>query len=158
MKIEFDVQMTTAKMYDYMLKHTLGSFSGIIGELVGLLLILYFALYGNPAFLIAGIIVVLYLPVVLYLKSKRQVSSNEVFKEPLHYILDDNGITVISKEQQDSLPWSAMYRVKSTTASIILYTNKINACIFPKADLGDKKDDVIKMISTHVDAKKVNIR
>lgn len=158
MKIEFDVKMTTNKMYDYMLKHNMTSFSGILGEFVGLLLIAAFFLYGNVMYLICGIVIVLYLPISLYLKSANQVKLNPVFKEPLHYILDEKGITVRSGENEDSMEWSQMYKATSTTTSVILYTNKVNACVFPKSDMGDMKDQAIMMISTHMDPKRVNIR
>jgi len=150
--------MTTAKMYDYMLRHHMTSFAGVLGEFIGIIMVVGFLLYHKWAYLFAGVVIILYMPVSLYIKAKSQVALNAVFKEPLHYILDDAGITVRSGENEDSLPWSAMYKVTSTTRSIILYTNKVNACIFPKADLEDQKDEVIKMISTHVEAKKVNIR
>lgn len=162
MKIEFDVKMTTGKMYDYMLRHTFTSFSGIVGEVLGILLVSGFFVSANETkrwlYLIGGIVVVFYQPVSLYLRSKRQVATNEVFKEPLHYILDEKGITVQSGENSDSMEWTRMYRAVSTVSSIIIYTNRINACIFPKIDMGDKKDEIIKMISTHMDPKQVNIR
>ena len=158
MKIEFDVQMTTSKMYDYMLYHTFRSFSGIMGEVVGIMLIACYFAAGKPLYLIAGIIVVLYLPVALFMNAKKQVSLNPVFKIPLHYILDEEGITVTSGENSDSQKWSDMHKAVSSGKSIIIYTNRINACIFPKADLGDKLPDVIKMISTHMDPKRVVIR
>lgn len=158
MKIEFDVKMTTTKMYDYMLKHNMTSFAGILGEFIGILLVFSFVMYHKWAYLLAGVVIILYMPVTLYLKSKRQVALNPVFKEPLHYILDEEGITVRSGENEDSLPWSAIYKVTSTTSSIIVYTNRVNACVFPKADLGSDLVDVIAMISTHVNPKKVNIR
>lgn len=158
MKIEFDVQMTTSKMYDYMLYHTFRSFSGIMGEVVGIMLIVCFFVTYKPLYLIAGIVVVLYLPVALYINAKKQVTLNPVFKTPLHYILDEEGITVTSGENSDSQKWADMYKAVSSGKSIIIYTNKINACIFPKTDLGSKLPDVIKMISTHVDPKRVVIR
>ena len=158
MKAEFDVKMTTNKMYDYMLKHNMTSFSGILGEFVGLLIIVAFFLYHNWLYLMCGIVIVLYLPVSLYLKSANQVKLNPVFKEPLHYILDEEGVTVKSGENEDSLPWKDMYKATSTTTSVILYTNRVNACIFPKGDMGDAKDDAIRIISTHMDPKRVNIR
>lgn len=158
MTIEFDVQMTTSKMYDYMLYHTFRSFSGIMGEIVGIMLIAcYFAVH-KPLYLLAGIIVVLYLPVALYVNAKKQVSLNPVFKTPLHYILDEEGISVHSGDAADSQKWEDMHKAVSSGKSIIIYTNKINACIFPKADLGDKLPDVIKMISTHMEPKRVIIR
>ena len=158
MKIEFDVQMTTSKMYDYMLYHTFRSFSGIMGEVVGIMLIACFFAAHKPLYLIAGIVVVLYLPVALYINAKKQVTLNPVFKTPLHYVLDDTGITVSSGENTDSQKWEDMHKAVSSGKSLIIYTNKINACIFPKADLGAKLPDAIKIISTHMDPKRVVIR
>lgn len=158
MKIEFDVTMTTAKMYDYMLRHMMTSFQGIVGEMIGILLIIGYIMTAKWVYLIAGIVVIVYLPVTLYLKAKRQVMLNPVFKEPLHYTLDDEGVKVKSGDSEESLPWSAMYKATSSLRTIILYTNKINACLFPKEDLGDDKNEVIKIISTHMDPKRVSIR
>ncbi len=158
MSVEFDVQMTTGKMYDYMLRHTFTSFAGIVGELLGFVLLGGFFAYGQWIYLIAGIVCVFYQPVALYLRARRQVNSNEVFASPLHYRLDETGITVRSGDAEDKLPWEKIYKAVSTTRSVIVYTNRINACIFPKADMGDRKDDAIRIISTHMDPKQVNIR
>ena len=161
MKIEFEVKMTTGKMYDYMLRHVFSSFAGIVGEVLGILLVAGFFVYETDRkwlYLVMGIIIIFYQPVALYVRAKKQVSSNEVFKQPLQYVLDDNGITVRSGENEDSLTWDKMYKAISTTKSVILYTTRINACIFPKDDMGEQKDAIIKMISTHMDPKQVNIR
>lgn len=158
MRAEFDVNMTTGKMYDYMLRHTFTSFSGIVGELLGIVLLVGFFVYGQWIYLAAGIVCVFYQPVALYMRAKRQVSTSEVFKMPLHYVLDDNGITVKSGDATDSMGWDRMYKAVSTSRSVIVYTNRVNACIFPKDDMGGSKDDVIKIISTHMDPKQVNIK
>ena len=39
MEVEFDVQMTSADLYDYMLHHTYTSASGLIGSVAGALMI-----------------------------------------------------------------------------------------------------------------------
>ena len=158
MSVEFDVKMTAGKMYDYMLRHTFTSFAGIVGEVLGLILIAGFFVTGQWIYLPAGLLCVLYQPVALYFRAKRQVRDNKAFEGPLHYVLDDNGVSVTSGEESDSLPWDRMYKAVSTTRSIILYTGRVNACIFPKEDLGDKKNDVIAVISAHMDPKQVNIR
>lgn len=158
MKIEFDVLMTTKKMYDYMLYHTFRTFSGIMGEVVGIMLIACFFASQKILYLIAGVIVVLYLPVALYINAKKQVMLNPVFKEKLHYILDDEGVTVMAGDATDFQKWEDMHKAASSGKSIIIYTNRINACIFPKEDLGEKLADVIRIISTHMDPKRVNIR
>lgn len=46
----------------------------------------------------------------------------------------------------------------STGRSIIVYTAKNNATIFPKSQMQDKTTDVIEMISTHMPPTKVKIR
>ena len=145
-------------MYDYMLRHTFTSFAGVLGEFLGILLIAGAFIYSQWIYLVFGVICVLYQPVALYWRSKRQVSNTPAFKEPLHYILDDNGVTVRSGEETESLPWAKMYKAVSTSRSVILYTNRVSACIFPKEDLGEKKDEVIRFISSKMDAKQVNIR
>ena len=117
-----------------------------------------FFVYGQWIYLAAGIVCVFYQPVALYMRAKRQVSTSEVFKMPLHYVLDDNGITVKSGDATDSMGWDRMYKAVSTSRSVIVYTNRVNACIFPKDDMGGSKDDVIKIISTHMDPKQVNIK
>ena len=158
MSVEFDVNMTCGKMYDYMLRHTFTSFAGLVGELLGIVLVVGFFAYGQWLYLILGIVCVFYQPVALYMRARRQVKTNPVFSKPLHYRLDDNGITVTSGEDSDTLSWDKMYRAVSTSRSVIVYTNRVNACIFPKDDMGAVKDDAIAVISTHMDAKQVNIR
>ena len=158
MSVEFDVQMTPVKMYDYMLRHTFTSFAGIVGEILGFVLIAGFFVTHIWVYLLAGMICVFYQPVALYFRSRRQVRENRAFDGPLHYLLDDNGVTVTSGEDTASLPWDSMYKAVSTTHSVILYTGRVNACIFPKEDMGAAKDKAIAIISAHMDPKQVNIR
>ncbi len=158
MQVEVDVKMTTNKLYDYMLYHTFTSFQGILGEAVGVLLIAAFAASGKWLYLIVGIIVVLYLPAALYMNAKKQMLLSPAFKETLHYTLTEEGITIRVGEEEESQKWEDMRKAVSTGKSIIVYTSKQNASIFPKADLGNQKMAVIEMISKHMNPKNVNIR
>nr|MCR4739757.1 YcxB family protein [Lachnospiraceae bacterium] len=101
MEIEFDVQMNTGKLYDYMLRQIFTSFAGIMGELVGVLLIIGFFLSKNAFYLIGGIIILFYLPVALYLQAKKQALS-PAFKEPQHYRLSEEGIEITVLGEHDS--------------------------------------------------------
>ena len=80
------------------------------------------------------------------------------FKETLHYTLTEEGITIRVGEEEESQKWEDMRKAVSTGKSIIVYTSKQNASIFPKADLGNQKMAVIEMISKHMNPKNVNIR
>ena len=158
MEVEFDVKVTSGALYDYMMYHTFTGFQGIIGTLCGVFLIMIFFM-GQPFwYLIAGIVVIGYLPITLFLKSKQQYHMTPAFKEPLHYVLNDEGVTISQGETTESQTWENMVKAVSTPGSIILYTSKVKASIFPKKDLGDKKAAVVQIISAHMEPKKVKIR
>ena len=158
MEVEFDVQMSSGILYDYMLHHTFSSFAGIIGSAVGALFIVAAYMNRQILFLIAGVVILVYQPWTLFLRSKQQMLNNPAFKKPLHYTLTEEGIEVSQDDEVQSQKWEDMYKAVSTGNSIVVYTSRINACIFPKKDLGENKYKVIEMISTHMPAGKVKIR
>lgn len=159
MKIEFDVKITAADLYDYMLSHTYSGFSGLFGSIVGALFIVwYFAVGAQIYYLAAGIIILLYIPCSLYLRAKKQAKTNTFFKTPLHYTLTEEGVTVTQGEYEMFQDWSIVYKAKSTNHSILVYTSKVNAWIFPKKALGNDKEAVIQLISAHVAPDKIKIK
>ena len=158
MEIEFDVKISANVLYDYMLRHTYSSLSGIMGTLVGALMLVLFASNRQPICLIIGVVILLYLPWTLFIKSRQQALGTPAFKKPLHYRLSDEGIEVSQDETVEQMEWDGMVKAVSTINSIIVYTTPTNACIFPKKDLGDSKYKVIEIISTHMPPKKVKIR
>ncbi len=158
MELEFDVKMTPAAMYDYLLHHTYSGMSGIVGALAGAFCIMVFVANKYPIYLIAGIVILAYLPMSLFLKANQQVQGTPAFKKPLHYKLTDEGISVSQDDMEEKQSWDDCFKAVSTKNSIILYTSRTTASIFPKKDLGEKKDAVIQMISTHMPPSKVKIR
>ena len=54
--------------------------------------------------------------------------------------------------------WGNMYKAVSTPKSIILYTTRVNAFIFPRKDLGTDIPKLMEIISVNMDPKKVKIR
>lgn len=158
MRVEFDVKITAADLYDYMLSHTYSGFSGLFGSIVGaIFIIMYFSL-GYFLYLIAGAVILLYIPCSLFLRAHKQVALNEAFKKPLHYVLTDEGVTVSQGEDEMFQEWDVVYKAKSTNRSLLIYTSKVNAWIFPKRDLGKDKEAVIQLISAHVAPNKVKIK
>lgn len=158
MEVEFDVQMTSADLYDYMLHHTFTSPSGLIGAVAGALMIVAGFAGSGALCTIAGIVILLYLPVALFMRSKQQFLSNPAFRQPLHYRMDEEGITVSQGEHEECCKWEDMQKAISTMRSIILYTSAVNATILPKKAMGEKITAVIGVISTHMPPKKVKIR
>jgi hypothetical protein len=160
MELEFDVKITPSAMYDYLLYYTYTSPSGLLGTIVGVLFIMAFVATSchYPLYLIAGLVIILYLPCTLLLRANQQVANTPAFKKPLHYKLTIDGISVSQDGSEEKQGWDNCYKAVSTSRSIILFTSKTTASIFPKSDLGDKKDALLQMISTNMPPKKVKIR
>lgn len=156
--VELDVKIEAKDLYDYMLRHSYNSAAGIIGSCFGALMIVLAAMTGQWMYLVFGVIMLLYLPWTLFIRSKQQILRNPSFQQPLHYMLDEQGITISQGEDAVQYPWEEMYKAVSTGRSIILYTSRINATIFPRKQMGDKSAAVIEMISTHMPPAKVKIR
>lgn len=158
MELEFDVNMNSKVLYDYMLHHTYGGFQGVLGTTAGALMLVGFAATGYVIWLIAGIVLLAYLPWSLFLKSKRQMLGTPAFKKPLHYRMTEEGVEISQGEVKEFQAWKDMVKATSTGKSIILYTSPVNACIFPRKDLGEKEIMVIEIISKHMTPKKIKIK
>ena len=158
MELEFDVKVNSKVLYDYMLHHTYGSFQGVLGTAVGALILVGFAATGYVIWLIAGVVLLAYLPWSLFLKSKQQMLNTPAFKEPLHYRMTEEGVEISQREAKEFQKWENMYKASSTGKSIILYTSSINACIFPREDLKENEVAVIEMISKHMPTNRVKIK
>ncbi len=158
MRQEFDVNMTASALYDFNMFNTYSGTSGIVGTAFGAALLVLFAAYNQPYYLVAGIVVILYSPVTLFFNSQKQAKLNPMFKHTLHYVLDDEGVTVSQGESELKVEWEHMLKARSTNQSILLYTSKNSAWIFPKKDLGEKRYDIIEAISTHMPPSKVKIK
>lgn len=156
--VEVDIKIGAGDLYDYMLMHSYNSPSGIMGSTLGAVMVLVALSTKQWLFLIGGLALLLYLPWVLFIKSRQQALNNPVFKQPLHYVLDGNGITISQGETSTTQGWENMVKAVSTGRSIIVYTSRVNATIFPKSQIGDKKTAVIEMISMNMPPAKVKIR
>lgn len=158
MEVEFDIQIKPGDLYDYMLHHTYTGPSGLIGAVAGALMLVAGLGGAGILFVVAGTVILLYLPGSLFLKSRQQFLANPAFKRPLHYKMTEEGIEVSQGEEVQSQKWEDMYKAVSTVRSVIVYTSPVNAAIFPKRELGDLTTGVIQIISTHMTSKKVKIR
>ena len=150
MNIKFEVKMTKKAMFDFMLYTSYTSLSGIVGVIFGgVTLVLgirqcMFGSYSTAAtfFLFAAIFLI----------------GNPMFQKPISYELNEEGIRISQDEQSVLNEWGDFRKAVSTGQSVIIYVTKVRALIFPRESLGEQYAAAVQMISTHMPAKKVNIR
>lgn len=157
MELEFDVQILKKDIYDYQLHHIYTSPSGLFGTIVGFFMIAAAFQTRTVILGIMGVFIIGYFPWILNIKSAAQAAS-PAFKDPIHYKMDDEGIEISKGEESQKIEWNVITKAISTRKSIVLYTSRVNAFIFPRRVLGEKTSYLIEMISTHVGPEKVKIR
>lgn len=158
MEMQFEVKITSGVLYDFLMYHNYSKIANLIVNIVGAIILLGGIVNGHIPFLICGAIILLYMPVSLALKAKQQQLASPAFKKPLQYRLTEEGICVSQDGQEEMQKWEDMYKAVSTQKSIIVYTTRVNACIFPRRDLGTDIPKLIEIISVNMDPKKVKIR
>ena len=96
--VELDIKIEAGDLYDYMLMHAYNSPGGIMGSALGAVMAVFALMTGQWIFLVGGVLLLLYLPWTLFIKSRRQALGNPAFSQPLHYVLDQEGICISQKE------------------------------------------------------------
>lgn len=155
---EVDVHIKASDLFDYSLRHSYTSLSGLLSTIIGFLMIYaYFAKGASVWYLLFGIIVVVYIPANLFLMSRQQ-AMQETFQKPLHYTFYKEGMAVSQGDAQDVIGWDYILKAVATSNSIIVYTGKNRASIFPRRDLTPDATALIQVLSTHLDPKKIKIK
>ena len=93
-----------------MLMHSYNSPAGLVGSTFGALLIIFAIATQQWIFIVLGLVMLLYLPWTLFLKSRTQLLNNPAFQEPLQYTLDEEGLTVSQGEVQEKMAWEDMHK------------------------------------------------
>lgn len=160
-ELNITVSMNAKILYDYLVHHAYTTSACILSTCIGALGIIVFL--NNPAvdrvlYLILGTILVFYTPISLKLQSAKLMQFNEAFKKPLDYTLNSEGITVSQGDTSQTIGWDKCVKVVSTRQSIVLYTGKKNASIFPRKQLGDKLPALISVMAQYMEPKKIRVR
>lgn len=155
--MHFEILMNDKILYDYLVYHNYSKFSGILSVCFGVLGLLFFAKTMEPVYLALAILLILYLPINLKYRSKVQMM-NSVFKKPLVYDIGEKGITVSQDDVVTCAEWDKCTKAVSTRQSIVVYTGKRNACIFPRKQLGENLPGLLALLGKYMDPKKMKVR
>jgi hypothetical protein len=148
--MQFDVKMTTGLLYDYLLRQAFTSLSGWLTlGLSAVMIGLYFT-GGQLILLFVGLIGVVYTPVYLYGRAKLQMQINKSFKGILHYRVDSRGIEISQEGEAARVEWEQLYKAVATRKSILVYTSRYNAWIFPDKDLGEQRGRLVELLKEHM--------
>lgn len=158
-KIELDVTMTFEDMYRFNIYHVYHNSQGVLSVILAVLLVLVSILsWGdvnvtyNVLYLLAGALIVLYVPLTLRGKVKKQMKNSEVYQQPIHYTFDEQGITTRFGDQSVTMPWKQLYKLVSTKHMVLLYGGRIRANVIPRDQLADQYDALYELAKSQMDS------
>lgn len=160
-KFELDIKITTKDLFSFMIHHTNTSFSGIFGLILSIgAFVLLFTGYaqgndmGNLVLLFLGLCFTVINPVMMYKKAMEQVKNNPLYRDPLHYVLDETGVSLVKNDRTESIEWGRILKFKKTSRVFALYTTGVHAVILPTEGFKEQKEEVEAFIQSKVKGKK----
>lgn len=145
MPIEFDITLTEKDMYRFNMYQLYSGFQGWFSVIAAALAFAAAAVtFGETGtrntviYIVCGVILAGYLPLSMNLRAKQRFKTTEELRKPLHYSVGDDGIRVSQGEASGELLWDQVYKLAATKSNVLIYSNRINAYVIPREQLGDR--------------------
>ena len=152
MEVKVKVQLKTKEMYEFLMRHTYGSMSGINGLILSIVCLAgVFYMLGlpdaSPAYLVAllviGLLFTVVQPLMVLKNAKKQV---KYYEEPLEYTITKRGVDVKQGDKTGFSSWENITKITSHKNIVIMYTSKVHAYVIPKAAIGEQMEDLKSII------------
>ena len=136
MKAEFDVKLTAGDMFRFLMNHSYRKVIGIVWVIFSLVVVAVTVITWGKVELLQSVLLIvlasLYTiinPIMLWFKACKQVKNH--FKEPLHYLIDENGITVSLGEASETTPWDQIWKAVNYGSQVVIYVTNIRVFNMP---------------------------
>ncbi len=150
--VTFKVDVREKDLLNFKLYHNYHSVSGIATLLFGIVFLVICAVsYGHYNIVYTlmmaffGLFFTVYTPIGMMLKVRRQMKSVGALGGELEYNVTEDGIKVSQGDENATLTWNDVFRIKATGSSIILYITSVRANIIPFRCIGDDAEAVIEI-------------
>ena len=155
--IELNIKLKTRHMYEFQMRHSYLTATGIISLLVslfamGYLLSTYRSNNGttNLLLIVASLMFTVIYPLQTLSRSFNLVKFSPVLSKPLKYTFTEEGILVSQDDDDALLPWENIVKVIETRNLILVYSSPKNGYILPKAQYKEECEGVKEMIRKQV--------
>ena len=96
---------------------------------------------------------------VLYYALKAFEESEDVYKrQSLHYCVDGEGISVTQGDADAKLMWDQVYKMVSTKNNVLVYSNRVNAYVIPRQQLGEKYRELAEIAKEKLPKYRVKLK
>jgi hypothetical protein len=107
-----------------------------------------------PLFALLYGIITLTLPLLLWWKTGKRFQGNPIFREPMHYEVSEEGLSIRSKSFQKDLKWKDFSHVLFIQSHPVLFTSPAGFFFIPINQLTEEQSHFLnQMILLHVPKK-----
>lgn len=166
--LELEVSLNEKQYYHFNLYHCYHSMNGFLSIFLGLLCMVYGAFgIANPGsyttlqivfFFVFGVVILVYNPIALNIRSRHRFLKNPVMKKPVTYVFSKTGIKLKQGEVEEEMKWENIYKIIKTKESMIFYLTRYNANIIPLCEMKGEYEEVCQYISKYADRHAVKFR
>lgn len=135
------VRMTDTYLFDFTLYHTYSKLAGFLTNI-----------------LVAAVVFIVYTPLFLKYRSKKQVKRIERYHVPNEMTFNDEGIQVEFADKKETYEWEQIQKVVTTPKTIGFYYETEKALIVPKPDFGDKFVPILTLATKKLGSARVHLR
>lgn len=146
-EIEFDTKVDRKDLYHFLMRHFYTSFSGIFGLILslGAFIVFVVSIGKREPFQLLILIVMASLftivqPLQMLQKASYQIKKNPVFQQPLHYIVNEQGITVRQNGESSTIEWKEIRKIVETKQAFLVYMTSLNANVIPKDQMEEQSE------------------
>ena len=153
MRAEFDIKLTEKDLYAFNMHHAYTGGQGLMSLILAILA--FFVAFqtkgevepvNTTLEVLVGVLFVVYIPFTLKLKARQLATKSPVFRNPITFVIDEEGITSKQEENEAFLSWEQVYKVKRTKQSILIYSTRVNAFILPLNQMGEQMEVVRELV------------
>lgn len=145
MKVSFDIKLTAKDLFKFNIMQAYKGMQGFLSILLPVLIFAYavtsfgqVSIGSTLVYVGLGIVFLVYVPVSLWMRVNKTIKdTNNALSKTLHYEFSEENIKVTVEAESVEFNWENIFQMKETKDMVLVYTNRINAYIIPKVQLGE---------------------
>ena len=166
MKVTLDIKLNAKDLYKFNMKQAYRGMQGILSIIMPILVFAYAVTsYGQVSigstlvYIGLGIMFLVYVPVSLWLRVNKIIKDeNNALSKSIHYVFDEDTIGVSVGEESVEFKWENIFQMKTSGNLLLLYTNRINAYIFPLEQVGNQYESLSKLAHSKLEKYRIRMK
>ena len=166
MKVIFDVKVSAKDLFRFNMMQAYRGMQGFLSILLPILVFAYAVTsYGEVSigstlvYVGMGILFLVYVPISLWLRVNKIVNDeNNALSKNLHYEFEEEVIRVSVGEESVEFKWENIFQMKTCGDLLLVYTNRINAYIFPLEQIGNQYESLSKLAHSKLEKYRIRMK